>query len=99
MDRKLDLIVKELKRLGIPVAGIQETKWFGRDVWNADGYTSLHSGHPIPDAGKPQMRNEGVGILLDRCATPAWKAAEESWEAISSQVVTTRLKVRQYEQR
>ncbi len=32
LDRKLDLVVGELKRYGVSVAGIQETKWFGRDV-------------------------------------------------------------------
>ena len=79
--------------LGITVAGIQETKWFGTsDVWNADGYTLLHSGHPISDDGEPQTRNEGVITLLDRCATVAWKDAGKSWEAISSHVVTARLK-------
>ena len=90
VDRKLDLLVKELKRLDVAVAGIQETKWFGNDVWSADGYTLLHSGRPLPDEGEPQKRNEGVGILLDSCATVAWKDAEECWEAVSSRVVMAR---------
>ncbi len=33
VDRKLDLLVKELERYGVSVAGIQESKWFGKDVW------------------------------------------------------------------
>ena len=70
VDRKLDLPVKELKRLGVAVAGIQVTKWFGNDVWSADGL--LHSGRPLLYVGEPQMRTEGVGILLDSCATVAW---------------------------
>ena len=32
VDRKLDLLVGELKRYRVSVAGIQETKWFGSDV-------------------------------------------------------------------
>ena len=32
VDRKLDLLVGELERYGVSVAGIQETKWFGSDV-------------------------------------------------------------------
>ena len=99
MDRTLDLLVKELKRLGITVAVIQEMKWYRSDVWKPDGYTLLHSGRPLPDEDEPQTRNEGVGILLDRCATAAWKDAGESWEAISSRVVTARLKVRRCGQR
>ena len=57
------------------VAGIQETKWFGKDTWKADGYTLLHSGCTLPDEGDPQVRSEGMGILLDRHATVAWKSA------------------------
>ena len=64
--RKLDFLVREVKRLRVAVAGIQETKWFGSDVWNADGYTLLHSGCPLPEESDPQVRNEGVGILLDK---------------------------------
>ena len=40
VDRKLDLMVKELRRYRVSVAGIQETKWFGTDVWPADGTPS-----------------------------------------------------------
>ena len=75
------------------IAGIQETKWFGSDVWNADGYTLLHSGCPLPDEGEPQVQNKVVGILLDKLATEAWKDAGECWEAVSSRVVMARLKV------
>ena len=44
VDRKLDLVVGELKRYGTSVVGIQETNWFRKDVWSADGgFTFLHS--------------------------------------------------------
>ena len=36
VDRKLDFLVKELKGLRVGVAGIQETRWFGKDVSTAD---------------------------------------------------------------
>ena len=71
VDRKLDLLVKELRCYGVSVAAIQETKWIGKDVWQADGHTSLHSGRPLPKDGEPAVRNEGVGILLDEWATAA----------------------------
>ena len=83
----------ELARYNVSVAGIQETKWFSRDVWTADGYTFLHSGHPLPSNDDNAVRNEGVGIALDRKATEAWKAAGEKWEAISSRIVLVRLKL------
>ena len=93
VDRKLDFLVKELKRLDVAIAGIQETKWFGSDVWNVVGYTLLHSGRPLPDESEPQLRNEGVRIVMSKHATMAWKNVGESWEAISSRVVMVRLKV------
>ena len=86
VDRKLDFQVKELKRLDVAIAGIQETKWFGKDVWNANGFTLLHSGRPMPDESEPQVRNEGVGIVLNEQATTAWKDVGEIWEAVSSRV-------------
>ena len=70
VDRKLDLLDGELKRYRVSVAGIQETKWFGSDVWPAgDGFTFLHSGRPLPNDGARAYRNEGVGIALDGKAT------------------------------
>lgn len=66
VDHKLDLLFKELDRYNVSVAGIQETKWFGRDVWTVEGYTFLHSGRPLPDDSDSAARNEGVGIALER---------------------------------
>ncbi len=74
------------------VAGIQETKWFGTDVWAADGYTFLHSGR-LPSDDERSARNEGVGIALDEKATAAWKEAGEAWEAVCYRIVTARLKI------
>ena len=93
VDRKLDLLVGEVKRYGILVAGIQETKWFGKDVWPAaEGFTFLHSGRPLPANGEDAARNEGVGIMLNPKATAAWRDAGELWKAVSSRIVTARLK-------
>ncbi len=75
------------------VAGIQETKWFGKDVWPADGYTSLHPGRLLPSDGEKATRSEGVGVALDERATAAWREAGEVWEAVSSHIVSARLKL------
>ena len=83
----------EVKRYGISVAGIQETKWFGKDVWPAaEGFTFLHSGRPLLANGEDAARNEGVGIMLNPKATAAWRDAGELWKAASSRIVTARLK-------
>ena len=78
VDRNLDLLVKEAKRYGVSVAGVQESRWFGKDVWPAaSGCTFLHSGRPLPATGEAAVRKEGVGILLDEKATAAWRQAGE----------------------
>ena len=47
------------------MAGIQETKWFGKDVWpTADGCTFLHSGSPLPEGNEVASRGEGVGLIM-----------------------------------
>ena len=39
VDRRLDLVVGELKRYGVSQSDIQEAKWYGKDMWPAsDGY-------------------------------------------------------------
>ena len=48
IDRKIDFLVGELRKYGVSVAGIQETKWFGKDVWPVGKKTFLHSGWPLP---------------------------------------------------
>ena len=93
VDRKIDLIVKELRRYRVSVGAIQETKWFGSDVCEAEGYLFLHSGCLLPREGESAGRNEGVGITLDESTTKACKVAGEVWSAVSSHIVTARLKV------
>ena len=99
VDRKLDLLVWELRRYDVAVAAVQETKWFGADVWENQGYTLLHSGRPLPHGEQPAARKEGVGIALDERATSAWREAGEKWKAVSSRIVTARLKLTSVGQR
>ena len=93
VDRKLDLLVRELRRYKVSIGAVQETKWFGSDIWQANGCTLLHSGRPLPGNSENALRKEGVGILLDEKATNAWRAAGEAWEAVNSRIVTARLKI------
>ena len=64
VDRKLDLLVGELQRYKVSVAGIQETKWFGADVWPATSeYTMLHSGKSTSGAGDEVAWREDVDVV------------------------------------
>ena len=48
-DRKVDLTVRGVKRYNVKVVGLQETKWFGRDVNDVAGSVVLTSRKPVPD--------------------------------------------------
>ena len=93
VDRKAILMVQDLKRFMMNITGISETKWFGQAVYNVEGYTILHSGRPIPTETLEVKRGEGVGIVLDTHMTMAWRDAGETWRAVSSRVLTARLKI------
>ena len=43
-DRKVDLIVMELKRYDVKVAALQETKWCGCEVYHVGGSVVLTAG-------------------------------------------------------
>jgi len=93
VDRKLDLLEGELKRYKVSVADVQETKWFGCDVWpSAEGYIMLHSGRSVPLDGTTAIRREDVGIILIVKAKATWRAAGEVWRAVSSRLIMARLK-------
>ena len=64
MDRKVVLLVWELRRYDICAAGISETKWFSSNVYKVEGHVVLHSGREVPKEGESFQRSEGVGIVL-----------------------------------
>ena len=93
VDRKLDFLVDELSKFNVAVAGIQETKWFGADVWPIGRRVFLHSGRPLPSGGEPARRNEGVGLVLNEEMTKMWRRGGEQWTAINSRIISARILV------
>ena len=61
-------------------------------MWPVGRYTFLHSGGSLPGDQERASRNQGVGIALKEKATVAWKNAGEVWEAVSSRIISARLK-------
>ncbi len=92
VDCKVSLLVRELRKYGVHMAGISKTKWFGQAVYEVEGYTILRSGRPIPTEG-PMVRNEGVAVVLNPTLTAAWRGAGEVWSAVSSRIVRARMKL------
>ena len=62
-------------------------------VYEVQGYTILHSGNPIPGESQTTKRNEEVVIVLDPQMKTAWKEIGEIWKAVSSKIVTDKIKI------
>jgi len=78
VDRKNKFLVDELKRFRMRAVCISETKWFGSDVYEVDGFTVLHSGCELPQPVDVLQRGEGVAVVLDPVMAQAWRDAGES---------------------
>ena len=63
-DRKVDLVVRELDRYGVKVAGLQETKWMGNAVYDVRESVVITAGRSTPELSQPIQRGEGVAIVL-----------------------------------
>ena len=50
-DRKVDLIVNETNRYDMKVAVLQETRWFGSEVYEVGGSVVLTAGRKRPAMG------------------------------------------------
>ena len=72
-DRKIDLIIHELARYKVSVGALQETKWFGNEVYRVGDSVVLTAGRPVPVEGDVVQRGEGVALVLRGLAITAWK--------------------------
>ena len=91
-DRGIDLVVHELNRYDVKAAALQETLWFGSNVYHVGESLVLASGRPVPAAGEPMKRGEGVAIVLSGPAVSAWRAAGERWKSWSPRLISAHLK-------
>ena len=71
-DRRIDLVVRELNRYKIPVAALQETKWFGQAMYCVGKSVVITAGRPTPQPGQSKQR-EGVAVVLSGLAITTWK--------------------------
>ena len=52
----------------------------------------LASGRPVPAAGEPMKRREGVAIVISGPVVSAWRAAGEQWKSWSPRLISAHLK-------
>ena len=74
-ERKIDQIVEVLKKYNVYLAGLQETKWFGAEMYKVGDSVALSSGRPVPTTRESHHKREGVALVLRGSAIQAWKAA------------------------
>ena len=75
------------------VTALQETKWFGSEVYRVAVSVVLTSGREKPAQGDTVKKEKGVAIVLTDWATDAWKAAGRQWKAWSSRAVSACLQL------
>ena len=92
-ERKVDQVVSELERYQVVVATLQETKWFGCEVYRVGEGVVLTAGREVPNTGEVRQRGEGVAIVLSGEAMSAWRAGGSQWRGWSSRLITAKLKV------
>lgn len=83
-DRRIDIVIRELNRYSINVAALQETKWFGKQVYRVGKSIVLAAGRETPQGDQPKHRGEGVAIVLTGHAVTAWKAGGKQWRSWGS---------------
>ena len=90
-DRRIDLVIRELKRYNIKVPALQETKWFGNAVYHVGKSIVLTAGRETPQGCQPRQRGEGVAIVLTDHVVSAWKAGGEQWRSWGSRIIKATL--------
>ncbi len=83
-ERKVDQIVCELERYNVVVGALQETKWFGCEVYEVSD-SVVTSGRAAPAKGEPV---QGVALVLRDIAMDTWKKGGKQWKTWSSRCVS-----------
>ena len=92
-ERKIDQVVSELEKYRVVVAGLQETKWFGNEVYKVGESVVLSAGRDVPRERGNGQRGEGVAIVLPGPAVDAWRAGGSQWKAWDSRLITATLEI------
>ena len=90
-DCKIDKIVFELIRYGVSLEALQETKWFGDNVYEVNGSVVLIAGQPTPADGVTVQRGERIASVLVGHALAAWKCGGKQWRVWSSRCLSALL--------
>ena len=76
----------------VVVGALQETRWFGREVYRVRESVVLTAGRDVPGGDEVRRRGEGVATVLSGEAV-RWKEGGSRWKDWSSKLVSATLKV------
>ncbi|CAF4215320.1 unnamed protein product, partial [Rotaria magnacalcarata] len=81
--------MKQVMKYKIEICGLCETNIYSSGTNHTGDYTMLYSGIPIE---KKTRSTFGVGILMSKSATTAWRNSGAEWEAINERIIRLRIK-------
>ena len=71
-NKRIDLVIRELKRCQVVVAGLQETKWFGNAMYKVGESIVMTAGRPMPTLQQGRTTSDHLHILS--CYAPTFGA-------------------------
>ena len=86
-------MVSELEKYRVIVAGLQETKWFGNEVYKVGESMVLSAGRDVPRERRNGQRGEGVAIIPSGPAVNAWRASGSQRKAWGLKLITATLEI------
>ena len=92
---KIDQVVSKLGKDKVDVAALQETNWFGKEIYRVGKCVVLAAGKPVVGTRPVRQRGEEVAIIMSGAAVGAWEAGDRRWRAWSSRLMTATSKVAQ----
>ena len=75
----------------VSVGALQETKWFGDNVYEVYGSVVVTAGRPTPADGEPIQQGERIALVLMGSALAAWMRGGKQWKPWSSRCVSALL--------
>jgi exonuclease III len=79
-EGKLDIVQKEMNRIGIDILGISKMKWIGSGHFRSTNYTVLYSGHST-------HKKNGVGMII---TNQMWQSLR-GYKAVNDRTMCIRL--------
>lgn len=80
--RRIDQVVAALEKYEVAVTALQETKWFGSNIYSVGRSLVLTSGRPTPiNSSGTRQRGEAVALVLRGPALSCYKAGGSKWRA------------------